>query len=326
MDREAVATWLDGRLAEERLAEDWIRLVKDMLEVPLAQLFPLERFERGLEALLTEARLAELGRAAFSSALEPAIAEVRSVDTALGAHLDAEGREHLRALARRPGLVDEEWVDVVLSQPATEELFADTLFRGLEDFSDLIPNLVQGLTPAALGKIASRLGGSKGGGMGSRLREDLRGRIEPEIRKFVQRATRRLLDGTAGFVKSRLDSKEAAEARVALLDHALERSGGSFARQLDAEALEHLEGAWMSVTRSGEGRAELKRRLLSVHGQLLERYGAGGFSGLLAAEGAEVDAEAWARATLPAVLALTEAPPVRSWLVDLIEEAAVSCG
>jgi hypothetical protein len=328
MSEAELAAWLEARVLSEAGFADLRKLleagVEGVLERPLAEVASAAVMSRSLDALLTPERLQDLARFSVRIPLASAVEELGTDPTPVGAHLSADARGRLEGLVTREGLVDEGWIDVVFSQGATEELFADTLFRALDDFSETIPQVVQSVTPAAFGKLASKLGGATGGVRG-RMREELQRRLEPEIRRFVQRATRRLLDGTAGFVKARIDGEGAREARRNLLRHALERPAASYFRHLDPDARGEVEAVLVEVAQTDTARAELRARVLAVHARLLERFGDRSLRAVLAAHEVELapDYDAWAEALWPSVQAAARSSGAREvyarWARELLE-------
>lgn len=311
MDQTKVAEWLLARLTSDAARDDWRDVlaagVSGWLDRPVAEVLPELVFMRALDDVLTAERLAEIARGAMRLVLAEVTVELEGDDQPVGRYLDDDAKVRLDALVGREGLVDESWVDVVFGQKAMEELFEETLFRALEDFSEAIPNLMQSATPAALGKIASRLQGATGG-VRDRMREELKARIEPEIRRFVHKATRRLLDGTASFVKAGMDREGAVLARRNLLRHALDRPTSTYLRHLDAEAREELEAVLLGMIATDGARAEARTRLLSMHQRVLARFGDRSVRSVLAAHDVEpdLDFEAWADATWPSVRAFAQ--------------------
>ncbi|MEL6187434.1 MAG: hypothetical protein AAFU79_22675 [Myxococcota bacterium] len=325
MDAHALAVWLTARLASEEARADWEALIRggweSLLDRPIEQLLAAPVFAGALDDVLTAERLESLARAAVRLGLAPLEEELKTDEEAVGRYLDEGSRARLEAMVTREGLIDETWVDVVFSQGATEELFADTLFRGLADFSEAIPNLLQSTTPAALGKIASRLQGATGG-VRDRMREELKSRVEPEIRRFVQKATRRLLDGTASFVKGSLDGEQAGGARKNLLAHALSRPTQNWLRPLDASGRADLEAVLVQLARSEAGRAEARTRLERMHRGMLERFGPRSARAVLAAHDLEVGVEpaVWAEVTWPWVQTVLHGEAAKTFIEKLAAE------
>lgn len=325
MDAPALAAWLEARLTSERGRGDARGLleagVEAILDRPLGEVLPEAAFARAVDDVATEARLCDLARCILRLAVAPGVEELKGDQEPVGRWLDAEARARLEALVAREGIVDESFIDVVFSQAATEELFAETLFRALQDFSESVPAVVQSLTPASLGKIASRLQGAAGG-VRDRMREEIQRRLEPEIRRFVQAATRRLLDGAAGFVKSGLDREGSMEARKNLLRHALDRPTSTYLQHLDPEARADVEAVLVSVARNEEARAELRARLLAIHRRLLERFGTRSVRAVLAAHEVELDLDydAWLDALWPAAEAALRSPGARRVLESLASD------
>lgn len=328
MNDAELAAWLVARLTSNEGRQDWRELIEAGMEAvldrPVAEVVSPSAVDGALDALLREAASGAVARGGVSLVVAAVVEEARTDHAPVGRFLDDAARARLETLVAREGLVDEEWVDVIFSQGATEELFADTLFRALEDFSSTIPQVLQSVTPSAFGKIASRLGGATEGVRG-KVFEEMNRRLEPEIRKFVQRATRRLLDGTATFVKSGLDREGAREARKNLLRHGLSRSPASYVRHFDDDTLADLEQIWISLAGSKDAQAELRARIKRLHDRFLERFGERSLRATLAAHdvSVELDYDVWASATWPSVRVLLESPGARRVLERLSGEILI---
>mgnify|MGYP006285891643 CR=1 FL=1 len=325
MNPTELAGWLQARLASEAGAADFRALlaagVEAALDAPLEVVVPETAFARALDQVLSEPTAVAAARAADPLFFAPIAERTREVEEGLGHWLDESAKERLERLAQRPGLVDPEWIDVLFSQAATEQLFADTLFRALDDFSEAVPKVVQEMTPAALGRIASRLGGATSG-VRDRLRDEVRRRLEPEIRRFVEAATRRLLDGAAQFLKRTIDGETALEARRNLLRFGLERPVSGYARQVDDELRAELTHVAEAVVSPEANRRALREALLDVHRQWLAEEGRASLREVLARHDItlEVDAAALTDACWPFVQRLLAHPDTHRVLEQLSAE------
>ncbi len=352
MDAAALAGWLEGRLTSEAGRADARRLLEGLVEGaldgPLAELLPEPVFARSLDALLDGSRAEALAKMANRLMVEPVTERLGADPLPVGRHLDPASRARIEALVLRWPL-DPEWVDVAFSQRATEALFAETLVEALRDFSERIPAVVQGLAPAPLRGLAGRLQ-EAAGGVGGRMRDELQRRLEPEIRRFVQAGTRRLLDGAAHFVKTGMDREGSDEARRSLLGHALDRSLQQYLAPLDEAARADLRAVLEAVLQKPEARAELKAEVLAVHRALLERAEGGSIRDLLSAhqvvwprtdaEGANgpreeaadgsaffrPDYDAWLDALWPAVVAGLSTPRARAALLSVATDLLEALG
>lgn len=319
MDAATLADWLAARMASDVGRADLAILIRagfeQVLAIPLADGLPSAAFERALDQALAEPTLVATAKGAGPLFFAPLADGLRDAETPAGRWLSPGAREELMALASRPGLVEDDWIDVMFSQAATEQVLADTLLRALEDFSEAVPKVVQDMTPAALGKLASKLGGATGG-MRDRVRDEVKKRLEPEIRRFVERATRKLLDGTAAFLKGNLDNEAAVEARRNLLSHALDRPFGAYVKQADPEARARLASVSVAVAEQPEARAALRALLLGIHRRWLAEAGGQPLGEVLASHGVQphLDAEAVADAVWPAAVRVLEHPEVGAML------------
>lgn len=325
MDAEKLADWLTERLTSDQGKDDFRELAAaafdGLMAMPLCQVVPEASFSRGLDAALDERLTVGASRAAGPLVFEPLAEALLEEENGLGQWLDEASLERLEAIVARPGLIEDDWIDVLFSQTATEQLFADTLFRALEDFSEAVPRIVQDMTPAALSRFASKLTGATGG-VRDKLQQEVGRRLEPEIRRFVEAATRRLLDGAAAFLKGMVDGEAAQQARRNITRYALERPMKKYAAKVDEPLRSELALVSEATMRSEEVRQALKRFLISIHRRWLLRAGDRSLADLLRDHEAEIsfDVDAFTDAVWPAVTAGLTLPGAKNVLERLSGE------
>ncbi|MCB9648967.1 MAG: hypothetical protein H6730_20555 [Deltaproteobacteria bacterium] len=325
MDAPALALWLESRLSSQTAREEWARLleatVTHALGRPLAELLPEAALWPAVEAHLDAVGLRSGARFAVREVLTRVAAEGHADQAALGRWLGDDATRALLDLVGRPGWVDPAWVERLFQEQAMEAVVAETLYEALRDFSTLVPRIVQGVLPSGIGKLA-KLGGMATGGVGGRVLEEVERRLEGEIKKWLEKGTRRALEGAATYTRERLDAPEAVHARRDMTRFALEQSGAFHARPLDAETLATIEGVAVAVAESVAARPERLEVARRVMARFYAERGGAPLSEALAAAGVEVEIPyaAWAEATWPAVRGLFEVPEVKDFLQTLAGE------
>lgn len=330
MDAPQLAAWLETRLTSEAAEADYRALLEGVvtraLGQPLEAVLPRARFVDALIVHLDGARLADGARFAVREVITRAVEEGRADEAPIGRWLTEPAQARLLDFAARPGWVDRAWVDQLFQEKAMEALVSDTLYRALVDFSTIVPRIVQGIVqnvmPSSLGKLA-KLGGKATGGVAGRVVDEVEKRLEAEIRKFLDRGTRRALESAAAFCVERLDSPETAAAQRHLVAFALGRSGAAHVRPLDDETLAALEGVAVAAAESVAAHDELAPLVRRVVGRFYEARGGVPLADALRAAGVDPDrlaVDAWAEATWPAVRGAFEAPEVKAFLLKISGE------
>jgi hypothetical protein len=325
MDAPSLANWLQTRLTSQAARGEWSRLlaaaVEHALERPLAELLPEAQLWPAVEAHLEAPRLVSAARLAVREGLTRAVAEGHLDGAPVGRWLSEEATRGLLDLVARPGWIDPAWVERLFQEQAMEALVSETLYEALRDFSTLVPRIVQGVLPSGLGKLA-KLGGMATGGVGGRVLEEVERRLEGELKRWLEKGSRRALEGAATYTRERLDSPEAVQARVDLTRFALEQTGAFHARPLDGEILAAIEAVAASAAAAVGARPERLEVARRVMGRLYAERGGAPLRAALAEAGVQVDlpVEAWAEATWPAVVGLFEVPEVQDFLQTLAGE------
>lgn len=276
MDQEALTEWLRARFTDDEARNDWRifleAAVDETLSRPLEAVCSAELFGDLVSKGLNHPQLGHLVQRGTREALARWVARASENHAALSEGWPEGVQSRLASIVSRDALIDEAWVDVLVQQEATRALFTETLVLGLGDFSELVPSMFQGWAPSALGRFASRLQ-EAAGGVSERLREEARARFEPEIRKFADRATQRLLDGTAASVKAKLDTEPSKEARRNLLRYALSRSHASYAERIDASLQQDIDELVYELVNDGAVRAQIQRELKAEYVRLIGAAG-----------------------------------------------------
>jgi hypothetical protein len=317
----AMTAWLVERLTGPRGREDWNRVVEagwqHCLATPLRSLVPPDDARTYALTHLDPDRMADLVGPVVRT-LVPALVEHYRKDTApLGRWVPDDARGAIERMVSRPGLVHEEWIRALFRQRVVEAVMADALYRGIRDFSTIMPRLVLSLMPT---HRFAKLGGA--GAIGKRIVEELERRIEPEIKVFLEGGTKRALARAADFAVDHSDDDAALAFRRNVVQFVLSKSPAFHAHAVSDDLLADLEPIARRVAKHMAGREESKRLVEDAIAEVDRAYGAMPLGEVLRAVGLEKepDREAWAAVTWPAVLECAKAPDVRDWLDGLVRE------
>lgn len=325
MDRRALADWLKTRLTSEAAETEYRELlgatIEQALARPLEAWLPEATFRAALDAHLTPAHLEQGARFVVRELLTRLVAEARADEAPVGRWLTEAAKADLLTLVAQPGWIDRAWVERAFQEQATEAVVADTLYRALKDFSTLVPRIVQGALPNVAGRLA-KLGGIATGGVGGRVMDEVEQRLEAEIKRFLEKGTRRALEGAATFAADRIESEEAIASRRGITEFALAQTGAFHAAPLSDARLAEIEGLAVTVAVGAAAREERAALLDRVVGRFYAERGAQPLSEALAAAGVEgpLPHAAWAQATWPAVRQLFEVPAVDAFVERLAGE------
>ncbi len=316
MDAPALAAYLKTRLRDAE--GDWQRLVEAMyrhlVDQPFEQIVDRQRVRTLAGSYLNARRMEDLVRVAVTAAVRPAVEEARVDAEPIGRWVPEEAQKALEDFAAEEGLVDGAWVEQLFAQEAAEELLAETLYQALKDFSTLVPRVLQNILPSGLGRLAG-FAATAGGKMFDEVERVLDG----EIRRFLEKGTRKALDQAAAFAAQNLDSPTAREGRRNMVRFALQKTGQFHVERLTDDRIARLEAiartTLVHIAERDETSAVVDRlveQVYSVHqGRTLKE--------VLAVVGVESDPafDDWARATWPVLSAAVETPEVQAWIDDL---------
>ncbi|MCK6547411.1 hypothetical protein L6R52_16295 [Myxococcota bacterium] len=325
MDRQALTRWLLDRLTNDRARDEWRRLVEaswaHLESEPLGKILPAAEVEAFARHYLTVERVTDVVRPIVRGAVFPVIREARADHAKVGRWVPEDARRAILAIAERKKLVHPAWIESVFREEAAEAIFADTLFKALRDFSQLIPRLIQDLSP--LGKIA-KLGGFGGdkSGLGSRVVEELGKRLEPEIRRFLEAGTRKALDGAARFAVDHLDDPLSVKFRKNMVGFVLDQTGAFHTHAMSDEVLAEIDQIADRIARHVAGTDEAKQRLADAVARIAAAHGQRPIKDVLAELGVTQPAphDEWAALTWPVVQGILRTPAVEAWLGDLAVE------
>lgn len=325
---EDLGAWLAARMTNERGKTEWRKLIeaawKQLLAEKLSVLIPREPIERLLAALLTDPQqLAALVTFDVRGALTPAVETMRADSKKIGRWIPAEARQRLMNLAQEKGTVDPQWIRALFREKAIEAIVSDTLYRALIDFSTIVPRMIQSLMPGGLAKI---------GGLGTRVVEEIEKRLEPEIRKFLDKGTRRALESASSFAIDHLDDKVSLEFRKNMLSFALDQPASFHVNALSDARLKEIEAIARMIAQHVATNEETKTRLTEELDKISKKYGEKSVSEVLGELGVTEAPpyDQWAEVTFAILERAVTAPEVRNYMgsiaLELLEEVAPGPG
>lgn len=319
--RDPLKIWLQDRLTGDRARQDWRKLVEAawnrLLTSTVDQVVPLEELVALVDGHLTRERISDLTRPVVREVIPMLIERMRADKHPLSRWVPDTAREGIRRMVSRPGLVHEEWVRAVFRQEAVEALMADALYRGIRDFSTIMPRLILGLLPT------SRLPGMGGAGaLGKRLLDELEQRIEPEIKAFLTGGTQRALTRAAEFAIKHLDDKSSISLRTNMVDFVLSKSPSFHAEAVPDELIADIEPIVEAVSRKIAEMPESRQIAREVIEAIMARHNNRTVADVLVELGitGRPDFDAWAAATWPSVRTYLGAPEIAGWLDGLVDE------
>lgn len=313
--------WLRGRLAGEEARKEWRRLVEaswnHLLCTPLQTVVPQQEATALFESYLDAARIRDLILPGVRAIVPAVMARMRRDTEPVSRWVPQEAQEELKRLASAPGLIHDDWIRALFRQEAVEALMADALYRGLRDFSTILPRIILGLLPT------SRLPGFGGAGaMGKKILEEFEKRLEPEIKSFLAGGTQRALTRAAEFAIQKKDGPQSVKARTDLIDFALAHSASFHVQAITDERIASAEPIAEAIAQRIATREESKTILREELEYLFRLHGSRPVGDILDTIGirSTPDFDAWAAATWPAVLAYLRVPETGAWLDGLVVE------
>ena len=320
-EQHPMSLWLRERLTGPRGRQDWDRLVEASWEkivaTPLRVLVPPAEARALFEANRDPERMAEFVRPVVKTIL-PRIIERHRGDTApVGRWVPDSARGAIERLVSRPGLVHEDWIRALFRQRVVEAVMADALYRGIRDFSTIMPRLILSLMPT--GRFAT-LGGA--GAIGKRVVEELEKRIEPEIKNFLKGGTKRALNRAADFAVEHSDDDAALAFRKNVVQFVLSKSPKFHTHAVTDEMLEELQPIAEMVAKHVAEREETQKLVEQAIAEVDKDFGDKPIGEILKELGIEQAPElkAWAAVTWPALVQCMEAPGVTAWMDELVVE------
>lgn len=313
--------WLRERLTGPQGRKDWDRLVESsweqIVETPLRELVPPEEAQALADAYLQGDRLEELVRPVVEAVLPRVIRAYRDDTAPVGRWVPDSARGAIERMVSRPGLVHEDWIRALFKQRVVEAVMADALYRGIRDFSTIMPRLMLSLMPT---NRFAKLGGA--GAIGKRVVEELERRIEPEIKTFLEGGTKRALVRAADFAVEHRDDDAALAFRRNVVQFVLSKSPRFHVHAITDEMLEELGPIARKVAKHVASREETRTLVEQAIAEVDRDFGGKAVGDVLREIGIEEtpDLKAWAAVTWPGLVRCIESPGVKAWMDELVVE------
>jgi hypothetical protein len=321
MDEAELARWLKDRLTGDQAKIEWRSLFESswetFLDTKVADLLPPEKIEALMLAELTRERLAGFVHALVRADLAMTVEIMRSDRERLGRWVPDEARGAIMALVAKKGFIDPEWVRSIFKEEAIEAILSDTLYHAIREFSALIPRLIQTQVLGRLGRL-----GGLGGGIGTRILEEVEKLLEPEIRRFLDKGTRRALDGAGRFAVEHVDDPVSLDFRRNMVAFVLDQEVAFHARALSDDVVHEIDRIAELIAHHVADREETKLRVREVIGRLRSQYADRTLGAVLTELGApgRPPLDAWADATWPALVLALDSSGARAFLERIARE------
>ena len=320
MDAPGLAEWLKNRLRNAE--DDWRGLLTGMYEHLLTAPFERVADRAALRALVEETmeveRIRVLVKAVFEAGVRPAIVEGRADGEPIGRWMPEDAQRRLEALVADNKLINEAWIEQLFAQEAAEELAAETLYQSLKDFSTLVPRVLQKVLPSGLGRLAGFAANA-----GGKVFDEVERVLDGEIKRFLEKGTRRALDRAARFTSQNMDSPTAVKGRRNLVRFVLSQSGQFHVEPLTDERLDAIESIVLATAAHAVARDEARTVVDRVVEKIWSAHSGRTVGEVLSSVGGLVDdppLDAWARATWPILREALDAPAVDAWLDQMAAE------
>ncbi len=314
------------RVVSDQAKTDWRAHVRDgistLLESPLGEVASAESLDRAI--------VAALRRESFTRAIRPisrsihldVVRSLRIDKTKVGVYVPKEAREKIDALLARPKLASEKLLRRVLEQDAMEETMRDVLYDALKEFNEKVnpfvadwglPGLVKKLGPFGFGPVGKAIDG---------VRAEFDKRMEPEMRKFLKTFSRKALTKTGDLMSNNDGSQKFIELRKAVVSWIYEQEIREFMTGVDDEGAKLAHGATLDIIEHVSLLDEMKKRrreaivaFFSLHKNDPVRKVMADYGGA-----PDIDTDALADATWPALAKLLSSEPVRAQFAKLLDE------
>ena len=312
---------LRGVEAEGAWRENVTRAVEALLDAPLGEVAPPAVIAGALERIANAAMFDAIA-APLAAAIEGAvIAEISADASAIGDHVPEDARRALTRLLARRGLAPERLIRETCQQEAARELMREILSDALREFQTRVnPFSAEWGLPALLKKLSPF-----GFGVGKTFdvfRADFERRLEPEMKKFLQGASRHALARMTEMTVAKWDEPSFVALREELLRWALAQPVRDLTAGVPRDVFADARAAALHVARGLllDPALAARRRVL-VREIVLPRAGLR-VRDALADIGAriEIDAAAIADLTWPAAKTALGSPAARAWFASLVTD------
>jgi hypothetical protein len=253
---------------------------KALLDRTLAELIDPAALAGAIQSVLASERLLPAVRKAARAELDRELDRWPASEQTLGQRLSAQSTERLRTLLGDPTWFSGAWIRDLAANETLEQVMGATLYEVLREFSLTVnpffsswglPALLKKAGPLAkLGMFGINL--ESGSRVLESMREEFERQLEPHIKSFLQKSAKAALLRAVTLAQSPANLSAFAQARVRMLDRALETRLAQLAEKLDRRRLDEVEEALAGL--QADLLAELRKTDLEARlRELLERRG-----------------------------------------------------
>lgn len=225
--------------------------LESCLSAKVGEVVDKEAVVRAVESAVSEETLRRMVRPVAKTTALLEVARLREDASPLGAYVPEAARADVRTLLERPKLIPEKLVRQVLSHEAFEGVMREVLEGALRDFQEKVNPFTSEWGLPALLKKFSPMGFGLGGLAKSfeSVQKEFEKRLEPELKRFLQGASKRALAMTADFIVERSDKPTFVALRKELFAWLLEQPMSELVESADEEAMRLSESISFEVTR-----------------------------------------------------------------------------
>lgn len=296
--------------------------VETLLESPLERIASADSLDRAIVSALRKESFVRAIRPISRSIHLDAVRTLRTEKTKVGGYVPKEARQKIDALLARPKLVQEKLLRRVLEQDAMEETMRDVLFDALKEFNEKVnpfvadwglPGIMKKLGPFGFGPVGKAIEG---------VRAEFDKRMEPEMRKFLQTFSRKALTKTGDLMSKNDGSPKFIELRKAVVAWIYESEVREFLSGVDDEGAKLGHGAALDILEHVSLLEDVQRRRRAAIKAFFELHAKDPVRKIMADYGGapDVDTDALADATWPALVQLLSSEPVRAHFAKLLDE------
>lgn len=214
-----------------------------LLARPVGELVDAEVLDGALDRLLEPALVREATAPIVRALRGWLLAELQADPARLGDYVPEAARHWIDTLVARSAPVRTRVTRVVVEHETTEALMRDVLHDALTDFSKKVnPFFAEWGLPALLKKVLPLGAGAVLRSMET-VKIEFDKRLEPEIRRFLQGASRQALRKVAVMLSSNEESPQAVALRKAILEAILEQTVRELSTEIGEEGLVLAQGA-----------------------------------------------------------------------------------
>jgi len=321
-----------ARVVSDEAKREWrahVRAgVNTLLESKLGEIASAESLDRAVVAALSKGSFARAIRPISRSIHAETVKALRLEKTKIGGYVPKSAREKIDALLARPNLVQEKILRQVLEQDAMEETMRDVLFDALKEFNEKVnpfvadwglPGIMKKLGPFGFGPVSKAVDG---------VRAEFDKRMEPEMRKFLQTFSRKALTKTGDLMSRNSGSPKFIELRKAVVTWIYEQEVRELLGGGDDEGAMLTHGAVLDVIEHSSLLDYVQKRRRSELDAFFARHAEDPVRKVMADYGGspEIDTDALADATWPALSTLLTSAPVCAQFAKILDEFWATVG